>query len=209
MFKFKSRPLSRFTCHNLQQYSYKKPRQSQLKYSLPLVKNKTTTKIPQYLLKNISGQLHQLSSFTVETGSPAHIGPHSAAIDFIIPANTNILAAADGQVIEVIDKYSIPKIFRCIGNYRFTKLFRPFLNYIAIQHKKNKTTEFTFYAHLKQNSAKVNINQKVKAGQIIAQTGWSGWLDRPHLHFIVYTQKPIQFPQETHESLQPLWQNPS
>jgi len=209
MFKLKSRSLSLFACHNLQQYSYKKPRTSQLKYTFPLAKNKATTKIPQHLLENISGQLHQLNSFTVETGSPAHIGPHSAAVDFIVPEKTNILAAAAGQVIEVIDKYSIPKIFRRLGNYHFTKLFRPFLNYITIQHKKKKTTEFTFYAHLKQNSAKVGLGQKVKAGQIIAQTGWSGWLDRPHLHFIVYTQKPIQFPQETHESLQPLWQNPS
>jgi murein DD-endopeptidase MepM/ murein hydrolase activator NlpD len=182
------RQLSRFVCHRLQQYQYLKPRKSQLKYRLPL---KST------------------QPYTIELDSPAHIGPHSAAIDYIIPPDTPVLAAADGQVIEAVDQYSIPPFLRITGSYWPTRIFRGQMNYLTLRHQPAETQEFSFYGHLKKDSFKVKLNQKVKAGQVIAQTGWSGWLDRPHLHFVVYTEDVKQFKKETHESLTPKWQNPS
>jgi murein DD-endopeptidase MepM/ murein hydrolase activator NlpD len=203
------RPLSRFTCYRLSQYSYCRPRKTQLSYCFPLRKTARTTQLRQELLKNISGRLSKIGPFTIEIDSPAHIGPHSGSIDFIVPENSAILAAADGQVIELVDHFSIPLIFRRIGNYWPTRLFRGRLNYLALKHRQGKIEEFSFYAHLAKNSAQVKLGQQVKAGQVIAKTGWSGWMDRPHLHFVVYTEKVVQFPQETHESLTPLWQNQS
>lgn len=204
-----SRPLSRFTCHQLNKYSFRRPKSSQLKYQFPFKSTKLTANLSKNLLKNLSGKLSKLGPFTIETGSPAHIGPHSAAIDFIVPNHTPVLAAAAGEVIEVINKYSIPQPLRIIGSYWPTRLFRGQLNYITLKHKTKKIEEFTQYGHLSQNSAQVKIGQKVVKGQFLAQTGWSGWMDRPHLHFVVYTEKVTQFPQETHEGLKPTWQNPS
>ena len=178
------RKLSIFTCHNLKKYIYKKPRSSELIYTRPI---------------NIE--------HSIEFGSPAHVGPHSAAIDYIVPTNTPVLAAADGKVIEIIKNYSTPFIFRIKGNYWSTRLFRSRMNYITLKHKQRGIEEFSFYAHLKKGSFKVLLNQKVKQGQILAKTGWSGWMDKPHLHFVIYTKKVSQYKEETHESLIPRWQN--
>ncbi|MBU1085098.1 MAG: M23 family metallopeptidase [Candidatus Beckwithbacteria bacterium] len=177
-----SRKLSIFTCHNLKKYQYQKPRLSQLTYQIPI---------------NIK--------YSIESGSPAHIGPHSGAIDYIVPSNTPVLAAADGKVTEIIKNYSTPFVFRIQGNYWSTRLFRGRMNYITLSHKQKGVEEFSFYAHLKKGSFNVQLNQTVKQGQVIAQTGWSGWMDRPHLHFVIYTKKVIDYSQETHESLTPKW----
>lgn len=179
-----ARPLSRFTCHNLKKYSYQKPRSSQLTYQYPIKAN-----------------------YSIESGSPAHIGSHSGAIDFIVPSNTSVYAARAGKVIEIIDKYSIPFFLRLTGNYLLTRLYRGRMNHLTLEHNQGKIKEFSFYAHLQKNSIKVKLNQTVKAGQILAKTGWSGWMDKPHLHFAVYTEIIKKYPLETHESLTPKWQN--
>jgi len=181
-----SRKLSIFTCHNNKKYSYKKSRPSKLTYTLPI---------------NIK--------HSIELNSPAHVGPHSEAIDYIIPVNTPVLAAASGKVIEIIDNYSIPFLFRIQGSYWPTRLFRGRMNYITIAHKQKNIEEFTFYAHLKKGSLEVSLNETVKKGQVIAKTGWSGWMDKPHLHFVVYTQDALDYPKENHESLIPKWQTQS
>lgn len=181
-----SRKLSIFTCHNLKKYPYKKSRQSSLSYTLPVkVKH------------------------SIELGSPAHVGPHSEAIDYIVPPGTPVLAAASGKVIEIIDDYSIPFIFRISGSYWPTRLFRGRMNYITLSHNQKGVKEFSMYAHLKKGSSKVFLNQKIKQGQFLAQTGWSGWMDKPHLHFVIYTKKVKDYPKENHESLSPKWENQS
>jgi murein DD-endopeptidase len=42
---------------------------------------------------------------------------------------------------------------------------------------------FSFYAHLKTNSVRVKVGDRVKAGQVLALLGNSGNSDSPHLHF--------------------------
>lgn len=181
-----SRTFSRFACYQLSQYSFVKPRVSELGYRLPLT-------VP----------------YQIEIGSPAHIGPHSGAIDFLVPIKTPILAVADGEVIETVDRYQLPRLVQLFPHYLTTRLFRGQLNYLAIRHVQKKIEEFSFYAHLARNSIQVKIGDRVKVGQKIAETGWSGWLDKPHLHFVIYTENPKQFHKETHESLEPRWQDRS
>ena len=169
---------------------------SRLKYHYPLPINQTTTQPSPQLLARLSGQLQKLDPFTIETGSPAHQGLQAAAIDFIVPSHTPVLAAAAGQVIRVCDHYFIPKPFQQIGFYWLTRCFRPFVNLITLKHQSQGITEYSHYLHLKKNSLQVKLNQSVKPGQLLAQTGWSGWMDRPHLHFAVFSQ----------QALTPTWQ---
>jgi len=179
-----TRKLSRFSCHQLNCYCFVKPRLSQLFYQLPL-------HFP----------------YSIELGSPAHIGPHSGAIDFLTPINSPVFAAASGRVIEVVKAYRLPKIIQWLSSYWITRFWRGRMNYISISHRLKNIEEFSFYAHLDKNSIRVKTGDYVKVGQQIAQTGWCGWMDKPHLHFVVYTEKVKQFPLETHESLEPKWQN--
>ena len=181
-----TRILSRFTCHNLKHYPYKHPPNSQLIYQNPL-----------------------RTKFSIETGSPAHRGPHSGAIDFVVPPQTPVYAARSGKVIELVNLYSIPFFLRIPGNYLLTRLYRGQMNYLTLEHNWGEITEFSFYAHLKKSSFKVKLGQKVKQGQILAKSGWSGWMDKPHLHFVIYTEKTKDYPKETHQSLTPKWQNQS
>ena len=209
LIKQKLRKKSLFTCYNLGQYSYHRPRLSRLRYQFPLQKLSATTDPSKKLFDRLQGEIKKIGLFTVEIGSPTHVGPHSAGIDFIVPEDSAVLAAADGQVVEVVNNFSIPKPFRKIGNYRLTRIFRGGFNYITIRHFEQGVEEFTQYGHLKKDSADCRCGQKIKAGEIIARTGWSGWMDRPHLHFIVYRRGTKQFPKESHQSIKPLWRNQS
>jgi murein DD-endopeptidase MepM/ murein hydrolase activator NlpD len=67
-------------------------------------------------------------------------------------------------------------------------------NYIMIQHDDSTVA---FYAHLMQNSVLVDIGDRIKQGQKIAQSGNSGnTLNFPHLHVGLYESYP---PVETYD----------
>ena len=99
-------------------------------------------------------------------------------MDFIVPLGTSILSIQDGEVIEVVD-----------GNSRYgpSPDFKDDLNYVTIRHPKG---EYSQLAHLEKGSAKVKVGDKVVAGQQIGVTGNSGWMDKPHLHLLVFRLDP-------------------
>jgi murein DD-endopeptidase MepM/ murein hydrolase activator NlpD len=67
-------------------------------------------------------------------------------------------------------------------------------NYIMIQHDDSTVA---FYAHLMQNSVLVDIGDRIKQGQKLAQSGNSGnTLNFPHLHVGLYESYP---PVETYD----------
>jgi|GEM_PF-3003706 len=139
---------------------------SKIKYRLPVEKNKIIK-----IYKNVS-QAHK-------------IYPNS--IDFIVPINTPIKAAADGIVIDVKDDSS-----RGGSSRKYEKLE----NFIEIRHHN----EYSYYGHLKDKGSLVKIGDKVNAGQIIGYSGDTGWranIKEPHLHFMVgqykYSTLKIQF----------------
>jgi murein DD-endopeptidase MepM/ murein hydrolase activator NlpD len=106
--------------------------------------------------------------------SPAHIGKLRHAVDFIAPADTPVLAAADGEVVFVKDDSDIggPD-----PTYWHTS------NFITLLHS---SSEYSRYDHLKYRSAKVRVGQHVIAGQEIAKVGMTGYTYVPHLHFQVF-----------------------
>ncbi len=85
-------------------------------------------------------------------------------IDFSAAVGTNIMACADGTVLDVH-----PDDGNAYGLY------------VRLQHQHNGNTYQTIYAHLSQ--ALVSKGQTVQAGQVIALSGNTGHSFGPHLHF--------------------------
>ena len=86
----------------------------------------------------------------------------------------NIVAAEEGIVTYVVDS---------LFDRSKTAVSGGFGNYICIKHPSKY---YTYYAHLKKNSAVVKVGDTVKAGDIIGQVGSSGYTSDPHLHFEVW-----------------------
>ncbi len=90
------------------------------------------------------------------------------AVDFIVPQDIPVLAAADGTVTYVKDDSNVGSPDPSYWNYT---------NFIAIMHNNG---EYTRDDHLERNSA------KVRAGQEIAKVGLTGYTHIPQLHFQVF-----------------------
>ena len=103
----------------------------------------------------------------------SHIGSSAFAFDWGIPFGGSVAAAREGRVIAVRQDSTR---FGC------NRMFREDGNYIIIRHSDNTESR---YWHLRTNSAKVKINDYVRSGQVIAETGTSGWICGVHLHYDV------------------------
>ncbi|MBN2772897.1 MAG: M23 family metallopeptidase [Prolixibacteraceae bacterium] len=103
-------------------------------------------------------------------------GGHSnqLAYDFALQISDTVIAARSGIV----------KSIREDQPDRVGEITASNHNFIMIEHSDGTVA---FYAHLKQNSVFVTIDEKVEQGQIIALSGNSGnTMNFPHLHFGVY-----------------------
>jgi murein DD-endopeptidase MepM/ murein hydrolase activator NlpD len=58
-------------------------------------------------------------------------------------------------------------------------------NFIVIMHMNE---EYSRYDHLRYNSSKVKVGQRVRAGEEIARVGMTGFTYLPHLHFHFHFQ---------------------
>ena len=110
----------------------------------------------------------------IDRTSPAHVGNLRNAVDLIAPQSTPVLAAADGVVTFVHDDSNIGGSDPSYWN---------FTNFITIKHSNG---EYSRYDHLEYGSAKVRVDQQVRAGQEIARVGMTGYTYIPHLHFQVF-----------------------
>ena len=90
----------------------------------------------------------------------------------------DILAAADGTVVTVLDKIrNAPLVGYGVADF----LCRHFAgNHVVIKHAEG---EYGFYAHLIKGTIQVREGDMVKQGQVIGQCGHSGHSSEPHLHF--------------------------
>jgi len=105
--------------------------------------------------------------------SEAHSGSSQWAVDFLLPEGTEVLAAADGRVVNFKDDSD-----RCGPNPSFADD----ANYITLDHGP----EHSQYVHLKYRSVVVEVGDIVEIGQVIGYTGSTGWTTEPHLHFMVF-----------------------
>lgn len=115
----------------------------------------------------------------------SHVKNFSNAIDFVVPENTEVFAALDGEVTTVKDdsKAGGPdRKYRAEGNF------------VVIKYA-NK--EFGLYAHFKFKGIVVKPGDKIEAGQLIGYVGMTGYTFRPHLHFEVFVwPSPKSKPEE-------------
>lgn len=105
--------------------------------------------------------------------------------DFALPSmremkqGVDVLAAAAGTVLRFRDNETdFLKTKEELETIRDNK--KECGNGVLIDHGNGLNT---IYCHLKKGSVVVERNQKVKAGQKIAQVGQSGLAEFPHLHF--------------------------
>ena len=101
------------------------------------------------------------------------------AWDFAAPNETPILAVCDGKILISSFTYSDNVI-----NPNDIKGG----NYIKLKCNINDKNLIITYAHLYPNSSKVNENDKVKQGQVLAGVGTTGNSTGPHLHFQVQNE---------------------
>jgi murein DD-endopeptidase MepM/ murein hydrolase activator NlpD len=94
-------------------------------------------------------------------------------LDFDFAEGTPICAARGGTVVVVKQDSNVGGIGQAFAKYD---------NYVRILHGDGTWAD---YAHVQKNGARVNLGDKVTAGQIIALSGHTGEASGPHLHFQV------------------------
>ncbi len=115
-------------------------------------------------------------------GRASHQSRDSAfAVDFALLIGTPVRAARSGWVMEVIDHY------RDGGGIRQSDLDNA--NLVRIRHEDGS---MAVYGHLMRDSVTVSPGQWLAAGQVIAQSGNSGYSHGPHLHFAVQVNSGMQ-----------------
>jgi murein DD-endopeptidase MepM/ murein hydrolase activator NlpD len=97
---------------------------------------------------------------------------HMAAIDFDMPVGTEVYAAREGVVFAYKDDSDEGGI---LPGYKKKA------NYLIIKHDDGS---FGCYWHLKKNGVVVKSG-RVKKGELIALSGATGLVLKPHLHFSV------------------------
>ncbi len=118
--------------------------------------------------KYVVGQGH-FGSFSHQKGSE-----NEHAIDWLMPPGTKVCAAREGTVVV---------IFQDSNEGGSDKKFKNAGNYVIVRHEDGTFAE---YVHIQKDGAQVNIGKHVKAGDMIALSGNTGYSTRPHLHFMVF-----------------------
>ncbi|HEX6831909.1 MAG TPA: peptidoglycan DD-metalloendopeptidase family protein [Rudaea sp.] len=96
------------------------------------------------------------------------------AVDITMPEGTPVLAARDGVVMTVDNDY--------YGAGLDMTKYGDRANNVRIVHSDGT---MAVYAHLQLESARVQVGDRVHAGQVIALSGDTGYTSGPHLHFCV------------------------
>jgi murein DD-endopeptidase MepM/ murein hydrolase activator NlpD len=107
-------------------------------------------------------------------GTFSHTGPDEYAIDWKMPEGTPVLAAREGTVVTVKDHFDKG------GPHR---KYEDCANMVVVKHSDGTLAN---YCHLAPRSAKVRVGQKVRAGELLAASGNTGFTSGPHLHFAVF-----------------------
>lgn len=107
-------------------------------------------------------------------GEFTHTGRSQYSFDFPMPVGTLLVAARGGTVIQIVDGYRDADASRIV--------FGPPANQLVILHADGT---FAVYAHLNPNGIHVYEGQRVQAGEVIAESGNTGYSTGPHLHFAV------------------------
>jgi murein DD-endopeptidase MepM/ murein hydrolase activator NlpD len=115
-------------------------------------------------------------------GDSTHHDPQSTyAVDIAMPEGTPVCAARAGVVIEVANDY--------FENGLDVARYAARANLVRILHTDGT---MALYAHLKLESARVVPGRRVEEGQVIAESGNTGYSSGPHLHFAVQKNEGLR-----------------
>jgi murein DD-endopeptidase MepM/ murein hydrolase activator NlpD len=112
-----------------------------------------------------------------------------------------IKAALKGEVIVVVSKLTKNYNGREPPSRDVLPVEEQDGNYVVLKHSNN---EFSIYSHLRCGEVFVTKGQQVKTGDVLGNSGNTGWSLGPHLHFMVFKfLKPM--PSKDMESLKIRW----
>lgn len=125
-----------------------------------------------YLLPVPPGRSYPISQ--AFHGEFSHTHPQSIyAVDIGMPQGTPICAARSGVIMEVANDFFTGGI----GDS-----FAEKTNFIRILHNDGT---MALYAHLRVESIRYPTGTRVVRGQVIAESGNTGYSSGPHLHFVI------------------------
>lgn len=108
-------------------------------------------------------------------GAVTHTDPANRyAVDIAMPEGTPIRAARGGRIMEVANDF-------ISGGFDATRYLEK-ANFIRILHDDGT---MAIYAHLRPESCRFPVGSRVSAGQIIGESGNTGFSGGPHLHFVI------------------------
>ena len=110
-------------------------------------------------------------------GAFSHTGNSKYAIDFGLKIGTDVYASRSGMVVAAKEDSN---------KGGATRSFLSFANYVTIKHNDGT---YAKYNHLKKNSLKVKIGDFINRGEILGQSGNTGFTNGPHLHLVVFKAK--------------------
>jgi len=150
----------------LQPWSYR------YQYSYSLGDPKASHHPPKpYHLPFESGTFNISQAFN---GKFSHTAPHSRhAVDIPMPEGTKLCAARAGVVMDIANDFFTGGAEAAFGERA---------NLIRILHDDGT---MAVYAHLKLESARFPLGTRVSEGQVIAESGNTGFSTGPHLHFVI------------------------
>jgi len=96
------------------------------------------------------------------------------AIDITMPEGTPVLATRDGVVMQMDDDF-----------FEGGKKRQKYLSKANVIRLLHDDGTMSVYAHLKLDSSRVRIGQRVSAGEQLAESGNTGYSSGPHLHFVI------------------------
>jgi murein DD-endopeptidase MepM/ murein hydrolase activator NlpD len=107
-------------------------------------------------------------------GILSHQELKKAAVDFLMPVGTKVVASRSGEIVKVITSNTK----RCSDTSKCPN------NEIVVKHDDGT---YARYVHLKYDeNPQVQVGQDVERGQFLAYSGNVGNSMMPHLHFEVY-----------------------
>lgn len=103
-----------------------------------------------------------------------HKGELAYAVDFDLPEGSPVHCAREGEVVYIEDRFREGGLRQELWNR---------VNVILVRHSDGTIGE---YAHLQPGGARVQVGQKVGAGDLLGYSGHVGYASCPHLHFVIY-----------------------
>ncbi|MBD2465040.1 M23 family metallopeptidase [Oscillatoria sp. FACHB-1407] len=117
-------------------------------------------------------------------GQASHTGRSHYSIDYGVEVGMPIYAMYSGTVVAI--EQSVPDL---PANVAGSLANASNVNYVLIKLDDDDGVDDGYrnaYLHIRQNSVRVAVGQRVAAGDLIAESGHNGWSTAPHLHVEVH-----------------------